>query len=331
MIDERVSEEAEGPVAWVSDHMQVTFWREVTPGTKLYAAPPAPPSQPGAVSVPTDAMLIAARDWSYAKYGKPIGDEAAIGCWNAMLAAAPRQPEAQPAELCGALAEGGLCILPAGHNMGNLDIPSRHQAAQPAENEATIADLPSPAPLPGFPEGLATGFGDPETLFNSRAWLRSALEAKQAKVTGGGCGCGQADLDILLDGCKFNVSIRPILEPSDGVGEPWIEEHALRENLEQQTISYLRQAREANEELAAEREAKDEYKALYESGFQTESDLRKELAAERAAAVAWIRMLGEECVLAGYKGGDRDVILANVRDMRFKVKAIPQEEGKSND
>ena len=38
---------------------------------------------------PTEAMLNAARDWSDAKYGKPIGNDAAIGCWNAMLAAAP--------------------------------------------------------------------------------------------------------------------------------------------------------------------------------------------------------------------------------------------------
>jgi hypothetical protein len=34
---------------------------------------------------PTEAMLIAARDWSYAKYGKPIGNDAAIGCWQAMI------------------------------------------------------------------------------------------------------------------------------------------------------------------------------------------------------------------------------------------------------
>lgn len=37
---------------------------------------------------PSKAMLIAARDWSYKKYGKPIGNDDAIGCWNAMLAAA---------------------------------------------------------------------------------------------------------------------------------------------------------------------------------------------------------------------------------------------------
>jgi len=31
-------------------------------------------------------------------------------------------------ELCNARAEGGLCTLPRGHNMGNLDVPSAHQA-----------------------------------------------------------------------------------------------------------------------------------------------------------------------------------------------------------
>lgn len=38
--------------------------------------------------VPTAAMLDAARDWSVAKYGKPIGNDAAIGCWQAMIAEA---------------------------------------------------------------------------------------------------------------------------------------------------------------------------------------------------------------------------------------------------
>ena len=49
---------------------------------------------PAAGMVPTEAMLIAARDWSQKKYGKPIGDDAAIGCWNAMSAAAPAAQEA---------------------------------------------------------------------------------------------------------------------------------------------------------------------------------------------------------------------------------------------
>lgn len=40
---------------------------------------------------PTEAMLLSARDWSATKYGKPIGDDAAKGCWGAMVAAAIAQ------------------------------------------------------------------------------------------------------------------------------------------------------------------------------------------------------------------------------------------------
>jgi hypothetical protein len=43
---------------------------------------------------PTEAMLVAARDWSYKKYGKPIGNDAAQGCWQAMLAAAEEKGDA---------------------------------------------------------------------------------------------------------------------------------------------------------------------------------------------------------------------------------------------
>ena len=38
---------------------------------------------------PTEEMLIAARDWSYQKYGKPVGNDGATGCYKAMLEAAP--------------------------------------------------------------------------------------------------------------------------------------------------------------------------------------------------------------------------------------------------
>ena len=58
---------------------------------------------------------------------------------------------------------------------------------------------------------LADGFGDPETLLNSRDWLTKAVKAKGAEVTGGGCGFGQADIDIKLEGDDFNVSIKPII------------------------------------------------------------------------------------------------------------------------
>lgn len=66
---------------------------------------------------------------------------------------------------------------------------------------------------------LADGFGDPETLFNSRDWLQKAVEAKGAKMIGGGIGCGQADIDIELEGCRFNLSLRPIASALDAIPE----------------------------------------------------------------------------------------------------------------
>jgi hypothetical protein len=48
-----------------------------------------------AMREPTAEMLIAARDWSLHKFGKPIGNDAAIGCWQAMLDAAPVSPAHQ--------------------------------------------------------------------------------------------------------------------------------------------------------------------------------------------------------------------------------------------
>ena len=57
---------------------------------------------------------------------------------------------------------------------------------------------------------LSEDFGDPETLLNSRDWLQKAVEAKGAKMVGGGVGCGQADIDIEIEGMRFNISIRPI-------------------------------------------------------------------------------------------------------------------------
>lgn len=42
---------------------------------------------------PTEEMHHAARDWSVEKYGKAIGSEASHGCYQAMLAAAPKHKE----------------------------------------------------------------------------------------------------------------------------------------------------------------------------------------------------------------------------------------------
>lgn len=51
---------------------------------------------------------------------------------------------------------------------------------------------------------------DVPAFFNMRDWLQKAVEAKGAKMVGGGIGMGQADIDIELDGCKFNISIKPL-------------------------------------------------------------------------------------------------------------------------
>jgi hypothetical protein len=41
-----------------------------------------------AMREPTEAMENAARDWSAAKYGKPIGKDASNGCWQCQINAA---------------------------------------------------------------------------------------------------------------------------------------------------------------------------------------------------------------------------------------------------
>ncbi len=50
-----------------------------------------------AIREPTDAMLAAAQDWSRHKYGQPIGNEDATGCWQVMLdAILDQQPDKAP-------------------------------------------------------------------------------------------------------------------------------------------------------------------------------------------------------------------------------------------
>lgn len=58
---------------------------------------------------------------------------------------------------------------------------------------------------------LHPDFGDWPQMLNMRDWLERACAAKGAKMTGGGCGMGQADIDIELEGHQFNVRIKPII------------------------------------------------------------------------------------------------------------------------
>lgn len=64
---------------------------------------------------------------------------------------------------------------------------------------------------------LHPDFGDTESMWNMRQWLRSAIEAKGGKQIGASMGMGEADIDFILEGHKYNVVIRPILAGgSDG-------------------------------------------------------------------------------------------------------------------
>jgi hypothetical protein len=60
------------------------------------------------------------------------------------------------------------------------------------------------------PFGYSLEEMDVEAFFNMRDWLQKACEAQGAKMVGGGVGMGQADIDIELDGCRYNISIKPV-------------------------------------------------------------------------------------------------------------------------
>jgi hypothetical protein len=74
-----------------------------------------------------------------------------------------------------------------------------------ASDAANDDIAPPPVPV------LHPDFGDPIQLLNMRDWIQRACEAQGAKMTGGGCGMGEADIDIELEGHAFNINIRPIM------------------------------------------------------------------------------------------------------------------------
>lgn len=99
------------------------------------------------------------------------------------------------------------------------DDPNTGSAAnpedRPSEGGPVSVGLPatSPTDLPpsaDYPFGYALQDMDVEAFFNMRGWLQKAVEAQGAKMTGGGVGMGQADIDIELDGCAYNISIKPL-------------------------------------------------------------------------------------------------------------------------
>lgn len=93
--------------------------------------------------------------------------------------------------------------------------PTANPEDQPGEGGPARVGLPDTSaeaspPSPEYPFGFALHEMDVEAFFNMRGWLQAAVEAKGAKMTGGGLGMGQADIDIELDGCAYNISIKPL-------------------------------------------------------------------------------------------------------------------------
>ncbi len=75
-----------------------------------------------------------------------------------------------------------------------------------AHGDPIAVNMPDDLPLTG-----TLGFDSADEIepaFNMRDWVRDAMEAKGAKMVGGGIGCGQADIDIELEGHCYNISIR---------------------------------------------------------------------------------------------------------------------------
>lgn len=149
-------------------------------------------------------------DWEVGKQaqreGKPISPktevEWAYGWFKRLMAAGAPRAEVVPQSLLPGLLEAKRIVDSA---------DTWEQVRRQLHGTIRNAQEDEAAPPTPFPTALAEGFGDPETLLNSRDWLTKAVVAKGAEVTGGGCGCGQADIDIKLEGCHFNVSIKPIV------------------------------------------------------------------------------------------------------------------------
>ena len=59
-------------------------------------------------------------------------------------------------------------------------------------------------------------------LINLRDWLRAALESAGGQTTGSGVGCNFVDIELELQGCRFDVTIKPIIRaPVRKCGTCW--------------------------------------------------------------------------------------------------------------
>jgi hypothetical protein len=108
----------------------------------------------------------------------------------------------------------GNAPAPSGSSIVRLNTRARGVDDAPKDASMPLShDEPAPVniPMPMFGGEKPLGFdsGDEiEPAFNMRDWIRDAVQAKGAKMIGGGIGFGQADIDIELEGHVYNISIR---------------------------------------------------------------------------------------------------------------------------
>jgi len=94
----------------------------------------------------------------------------------------------------------------------DADFMEKMLAVEPTE---TTTELPENLTLEGNP-------GDWKANYNMRCWVQEALEAKGAEITGAGFGACLSDLDIELEGMRYNIQIRSrparfSIDPDDDV------------------------------------------------------------------------------------------------------------------
>lgn len=82
-------DEEGGMIDWCDSRIMDELLDAVIPSIATPAASVAQAEDAGTLPrIPTEVMLNAARDWSVKKYGIGVGNDAAIGCWQAMHDAA---------------------------------------------------------------------------------------------------------------------------------------------------------------------------------------------------------------------------------------------------
>lgn len=80
----------------------------------------------------------------------------------------------------------------------------------PSQYDSTDPNAVSASDPAKYPFGSYLHEMDTDAFFAMREWLTKAVEAAGAKKDGGGIGMGQADIDVELDGCRYNIAIRPL-------------------------------------------------------------------------------------------------------------------------